>query len=172
MAADLSSAPVPPLSDSDHVRGPRHAPLVIVYAEFSCPYCALAASRLREAPLRVAFRHLALRSKSPRAVALACAAEAAALQGRFWELHDALFDDQGRLDDPHLWERAQRLGLDLERFELDRRSEPVARRVAGDVRDALRAGITTTPTLWLEGELHAGPPDAELLLRLGATPNG
>jgi protein-disulfide isomerase len=171
MAADLSSAPVPPLTDSDHVRGPRDAPLVIVYAEFSCPHCAVAHSRLRDAPLRVAFRHFALRSKSQRAVALACAAEAAGLQGRFWELHDALFADQGRVDDPHLWERAQRLGLDLECFEVDRRSEQVARRVAGDVRDALRAGITTTPTLAFAGELHAGPPDTALLVRLAA-PNG
>jgi protein-disulfide isomerase len=172
MPADLSSSPVPPLSDADHVRGPRGAPLVIVYAEFSCPHCALAHSRLRDAPLRVAFRHFALHSRSQRAVALACAAEAAGLQGRFWELHDALFADQGRLDDPHLWERARRLGLDLERFELDRRSERVAQRVAGDVRDALRAGITTTPTLSFRGELHAGPPDAELLVRLGVAPNG
>ena len=172
MAADLSSAPVPPLSGSDHVRGPADAQLLIFYGEFSCPRCALAHSRLVDAPLRVAFRHFALRSKSPRAVALACAAEAAGLQGRFWELHDALFADQGRLDDPHLWERARRLGLDLDRFELDRRSERVARRVAGDVRDALRAGITATPTLWVGGELHAGPPDAALLLRLGVPPNG
>jgi protein-disulfide isomerase len=172
MAADLSSAPVPPLAASDHVRGPEHAPLVIVYAEFSCPHCAVAHARLRDAPLRVAFRHFALRSKSPRSVSLACAAEAAGLQGRFWELHDALFADQGRLDDPHLWERAQRLGLDLERFEADRRSERVAQRVAGDVRDALRAGITTTPTLSFGGELHAGPPDTALLRRLAAAPNG
>jgi protein-disulfide isomerase len=172
MTADLSSAPVPPLSPADHVRGPRHAPLVIVYAEFSCPHCAVAHSRLRDAPLRVAFRHFALHSRSPRAVALACAAEAAGLQGRFWELHDALFADQGRLDDPHLWDRAQRLGLDLERFEADRRSERVAQRVAGDVRDALRAGITTTPTLSFAGELHAGPPDTALLRRLAAAPNG
>jgi protein-disulfide isomerase len=172
MAADLSSSPVPPLSDADHVRGPQGAPLVIVYAEFSCPHCAIAHSRLRDAPLRLAFRNFALRSKSRRAVALACAAEAAGLQGRFWELHDALFADQGRLDDPHLWQRAQRLGLDLERFEADRRSEQVAQRVGADVRHALRAGITTTPTLSCLGELHAGPPDAELLVRLGAAPNG
>jgi protein-disulfide isomerase len=170
MAADLTSAPVPPLSGADHVRGPRDAPLVILYAEFSCPHCAVAHARLREAPLRVAFRHFALRKKSERAVALACAVEAAALQGRFWAFHDALFADQGRLDDPHLWERAQRLGLDVERFDADRRSEAVAERVSGDVRGALRAGVTTTPTLVVAGALYPGPPDLHLLMHMAGAP--
>lgn len=163
---------MPVLHAGDHVRGPSRAPLVIFYADFSCPHCAVAEARLRAAAsLRVAFRHFALRSRHPRALALAHAAEAAGLQGRFWEMHDALYADQGRLDDPHLWERARRLGLDLERFDADRRSEAVARRVAGDVRDGLRAGVAVTPTLFAAGEAHAGAPDAALLARLagGAT---
>jgi protein-disulfide isomerase len=80
-------------------------------------------------------------------VALAHAAEAAALQGAFWPFHDALFADQGRLDDPHLWDRCERLGLDLARFESDRRSEAVAERVRRDVREGMRAGVTATPAL-------------------------
>ena len=74
-------------------------------------------------------------------------------------MHDALFADQGRLDDPHLWERARRLGLDLERFERDRRDDAVAARVQRDVRSGLRAGVAVTPTLFVDGEAHAGPPD-------------
>ncbi len=98
---------------------------MIVYADFECPFCAALELRLRELPLRVAFRHFPVRSSHPRAWPAARAAEAAGLQGRFWEMHDALFADQGRLEDPHLWERAERLGLDVARFDADRRSEPV-----------------------------------------------
>ena len=97
---------------------------------------------------RVVFRHFALKAKHERAVALAQAAEAAARQGAFWAFHDALYADQGRLDDPHLWARCETLGLDLERFEADRRDPAIAERVRRDVRDALRAGATTTPTLF------------------------
>lgn len=154
--SDLRSARVPPLREDDHVRGAADAPLVVVYGDFACPHCALVHQRLRERPVRRAFRHFALRAKHPRALPLAHAAEAAALQGRFWPFHDALYADQGRLDDPHLWERARALGLDLERFEADRRSDAVAARVARDVRDAMRAGIVATPTLVVDGELVPG----------------
>ena len=78
---------------------------------------------------------------------LAAATEAAARQGRFWELHDAIFADPGRTDDPHLWAHARRLGLDLERFERDRRSAAVAARVREQTRAGMRAGVALTPTL-------------------------
>jgi protein-disulfide isomerase len=146
---DLSSAPPPALRAGDHVRGPDGAPVVLVYADFTCPRCAVAHERLRDAPVRRVFRHLALRSKHPRAIALARAAEAAAAQGAFWPFHDALYADQGRQDDPHVWALAERLGLDLERFEADRRGESAADRVEADTRDALRAGAMHTPTLFL-----------------------
>ena len=81
---------------------------MIVYADFECPYCAALHARLGERPaVRRVFRHFPVPSKHPRARAAAEAAEAAALQGRFWEMHDALFADQGRLADPHLWARAE-----------------------------------------------------------------
>jgi protein-disulfide isomerase len=134
-----------------------------MYGDFACPFCAVAHLRLREEPFRVAFRHFALRAKHPRAPALASAAEAAALQGAFWPMHDALYADQGRVDDPHLWERAERLGLDVERFERDRRAPATAERVQRDVRAGMRAGVVTTPTFWLAGALHAGPPSDAIL---------
>jgi protein-disulfide isomerase len=147
--SDLRSAPVPPLRDDDHVRdGDEGGPLVVFYGDFACPRCAVEARRLREAGTGVVFRHFALKAKHQRAVALAQAAEAADRQGAFWAFHDALYADQGRIDDPHLWARAQALGLDLERFEADRRDAAIAERVRRDVRDALRAGATTTPTLF------------------------
>jgi protein-disulfide isomerase len=150
---DLRSAPVPGPRVDDHVRGPDGAPLVLFYGDFACPKCAVAHERLRAAPVRVAFRHLALRARHPRAIALAQATEAAAAQGAFWELVDGLYADQGRLEDPHLWARVEALGLDLDRFEQDRRSEPVAERVRRDVTDALRAGATGTPTVWVAADL-------------------
>jgi protein-disulfide isomerase len=163
----LCSAATPDPGPEDHVRGRVEAPLVIEYADFECPYCAQADALLSELPLRRVFRHFPVPSKHPRARALAHTTEAAALQGRFWQMHDSLFADPGRIDDPHLWERARALGLDIERFERDRRSEAVAERVARDFRSGLRAGIMTTPTLVIGGVRRPGVPDPELLERLG-----
>ena len=148
MTSELGSAPVPPLDDEDHLRGPADGPILIEYADFECPYCAALSVRLAARPLRRAFRHFPVRSSHPRAWAAACAAEAAARQGRFWEMHDALFADQGRLEDPHLWERAGALGLDLARFEADRRSSDVETRVRRDFQSGVRAGVVTTPTVF------------------------
>jgi protein-disulfide isomerase len=139
---------------------------VIVYGDYECPYCAAFDVRLAALELQLCFRHFPVRSSHPRATAAACAAEAAALQGRFWEMHDALFADQGRLDPPHLWERCERLGIDLTAFEADRRSDAIAERVRADFRTGIRAGVTTTPTLFVAGTAHAGVPDAELVARL------
>ncbi|HEV8176251.1 MAG TPA: DsbA family protein, partial [Gemmatimonadales bacterium] len=120
--------------------------VVIEYGDYECPYCAQADLLVAEFRLTRAFRHFPVVSKHPRARVLSCAAEAAGLQGRFWEMHDSLFGDQGHLDQPHLWERAEQLGLDMDRFEADRRSEAVAERVAADFRSGIRAGVATTPT--------------------------
>jgi protein-disulfide isomerase len=148
---ELGSAPVPPVAADDHLRGPVDAPLLVEYADFECPFCALVGARLDARPLRRVFRHFPVRSSHPRAWAAACAAEAAALQGRFWEMHDSLYADQGRLEDPHLWERASALGLDVERFDADRRSEAAIARVRRDFESGLRAGVVTTPTVFTPG---------------------
>jgi 2-hydroxychromene-2-carboxylate isomerase len=87
-------------------------------------------------------------------------------------MHDALFADQGRLEDPHLWARAERLGLDVAAFERDRRSPAVAERVSADFRGGLRAGVPTTPSLFVAGRLHAGRPDEALWARLGRLAGG
>jgi protein-disulfide isomerase len=147
---DLGSAPVPPVDPAaDHVRGPSTAPLVVLYADFECPHCAALHARLHTLELRVCFRHFPVRSSHPRAWPSAQAAEAAARQGRFWEMHDALFADPARLEDPHLWDRGRRLGLDQERFNADRRSEAVLTRVKRDFHSGVRAGVVTTPTAFV-----------------------
>ena len=160
---ELTSAPVPGLRDDDHVRGPGDAPLLFVYADFTCPYCAVAHERLSGAAVRVVFRHFALKAKHPRAVSLATAAEAAAAQGAFWPFHDALYADQARIDDPHLWARVSELGLDLDRFEADRRSPAAAERVRRDTREALRGGATATPTVILGETVVSGAPSEQWL---------
>ena len=138
----LRSAPVPPPTEDDHVRG--SGSVVVVYGDYECPYCASELARLGD--VRLVFRHFPVVSKHPRSRRLAAAAEAAALQGRFWEMHDSLFADQGHLDDPHLWRRVDELGLDLARFEQDRRSAEVAARVDRDFRSGIAAGVMKTPT--------------------------
>ncbi len=140
---------------------------MIEYADLECPYCAKAHLILKRLAVTRVFRHFPVTSKHPRARVLAAAAEAAGRQGRFWEMHDSLLEDQGHQDDPHLWERAERMGLDLERFEADRRSAAVADRVESDFRSGIRAGVTTTPTQFVGGEAHPGVPSAELVARLG-----
>ncbi len=129
---------------------------MIEYADFECPFCAVLSLRLAERTLRRVFRHFPVRTSHPRAWPAACAAEAAGLQGRFWEMHDLLFADQGRLEDPHLWERAEALGLDLDRFETDRRSDAVKARVKRDFDSGLRGGVVTTPSLFTSGAMYAG----------------
>jgi protein-disulfide isomerase len=154
---DLGSAPVPEPDDEDHSRGVPDAPLVIEYADFECPFCAALSHNLAGAGLRRVFRYFPVRSSHPHAWSAACAAEAAGLQGRFWEMHDLLFSDQGRLDDPHLWQRAASLELDVGRFDADRRSDAVLARVRRDFRSGVRAGVVTTPTLFTDGQKLVGP---------------
>ena len=160
-----TSAPPPEPGPDDHVRG--SGPLVIEYADLECPFCARAHLILKQLPVRRVFRHFPVISKHPRARALAAAAEAAGLQGRFWEMHDALLEDQGHLDDPHLWNRVEQLGLDIERLEADRRSEAVHERVERDFRSGVRAGVATTPTQFMDGRAFPGVPsdDFQKLLR-------
>jgi protein-disulfide isomerase len=143
----LTSAPIPPIGPEDYVRGAGEGG-VIVYADLGCPHCAGEWERINQRFERVVFRHFPVASKHPRAPALHAAAEAAGEQGAFFAMVDSLYADRGRVDDPHLWERAERLGLDLERFEADRRSAETEARVRRDFESGIRAGVTGTPALF------------------------
>jgi protein-disulfide isomerase len=153
---ELTSASVPPIGADDHVTGEGLE--TIVYGDFGCPYCAVSWARLRELPLRFCFRHFPMGSKHPRSPALHAAAEAAGLQGAFWEMSDSLYADRGRVDDPHLWERAELFGLDLERFNSDRRSDAVRERVERDFASGIRGGVGGTPTAFVDGVPLSGDP--------------
>jgi protein-disulfide isomerase len=152
--SELTSASVPPIGEDDHVTG--EGAEAIVYADFGCPYCASGWARIRELPLRLCFRHFPMASKHPRAPALHAAAEAAGRQGAFWEMCDSLYAERGRVDDPHLWERAERFGLDLERFNADRRSQAVRERIELDFVSGIRGGVAGTPSAFADGRLLTG----------------
>jgi protein-disulfide isomerase len=157
---------VPAIGPGDHVRG--EGPDAIVYLDLACPACAAAWPRLRELELRLCVRHFPVAARRPRSPALHAAAEAAGIQRAvaFWGMWDSIYADQGRLDDPHLWERARALGLDLERFEADRRSDRVAECVRADFEAGIRAGVTATPTAFANGERIA----RDVVERLGGLP--
>jgi protein-disulfide isomerase len=152
--ADLGSAAIPPVGPDDHVRGDGEG--TVVYADLGCPHCAGDWRRLQERPGRLVFRHFPVASKHPRSPALHAAAEAAGRQGCFFEMVDSLYADRSRVDDPHLWRRVEELGLDLERFERDRRAEEVAARVRRDFESGIRAGVTETPALFDEAGERLG----------------
>jgi protein-disulfide isomerase len=159
---ELTSAPVPPVGADEHVRG--DGPEVVLYMDLACPHCAASWLRVRELPLRICVRHFPLASRRPRAPALHAATEAAAAQDEaaFWAFWDSLYADRGHQDDPHLWARAEAAGLDLDRFERDRRSAAVAERVQRDFRGGIRAGVAGTPSAFVAGEPVVGDPVAAL----------
>jgi protein-disulfide isomerase len=152
-----------PVDGSDHARGSGGRQLV-VYGDFECPYTAAAIRNISAliqsgATFELAFRHFPLRSIHPHAQAAAEASEAAAQQGRFWEMHDVLFRNQRHLEPAHLRRYAERLGLDLERFESDLIDPVVAVRIERDVDSGERSGVDGTPSLFIDGVRYDGPRD-------------
>jgi len=161
------AAPVDP--DRDHVRGPAQAPVTLVeYGDFECPYCGQAEPVVREllreiGDLRYVWRHLPLNDVHPHAQAAAEAAEAAAAQGAFWEMHDLLLEHQGALIRSDLMGYAERLGLDTERFAAELDTHAGAAHVAEDVDGADLSGVSGTPTFFVNGRRHTGAYDIDTL---------
>jgi len=148
------AAPAP--DDDDHVRG--SGPTATVYLDLACPRCAGTWAAIASLPLALCVRHFPVAGKRPRAPALHAAAEAVAAQSEtaFWQFWDSLMTDRAHVDDPHLWERVEGLGLDLDRFQVDRRSEVVAERIRRDFRSGVRAGVAATPAGFVAGAPIAG----------------
>jgi NhaA family Na+:H+ antiporter len=163
--------PIPPVVPSrDHVRGAPDGRVTLVeYGDFQCPYCGdaypVVHSLLREYDwVRFVWRHMPLIDLHPRSEAAAQASQAAAAQGRFWEMHDRLFENQQALTDADLVEHARAVGLDVERFERELRDGVHAERVAEDLRGGAEAGIPSTPCFFVDGQIHLGS-SSELDLR-------
>ena len=159
--------PVDP--ERDHIRGPHESPVTLVeYADFECPYCGQAESIVRElladfGDIRYVWRHLPLRDVHPHAQIAAEAAEAAARQGAFWEMHDLLLDHQGALLKRDLVGYAEQLDLDVALFTNDLHQHVGASRVAQDVDSADLGGVSGTPTFFINGRRHHGAYDIQTL---------
>jgi protein-disulfide isomerase len=162
---------IEPIDAIDHVRGPDGAHLILEYGDYECPYSRQAYRQIQrverqlDGGIRFAFRHFPLVEIHPHALAAAAAAEAAALQERFWEMHDVLFHRQKSLEDDDLRRYADELGLDVERFDADRLSEEALRRVRRDVESGTASGeVQGTPTLFVDGVVHRDGYDVATLL--------
>ena len=153
----------------DHLRGPKKAPVTVVeYGDFECPYCGRAEPAIRElladfGDVRYVWRHLPLTDVHPHAQLAAEAAEAAAGQGAFWEMHDTLLSHQDELRPGDLIGYATDLGLDTERFAKDLRTHAYAARVAEDVDTADLGSVSGTPTFFITGQRHHGAYDIDSL---------
>ena len=163
---------VEPLDEAvDHVRGPADAPVILEYGDYECPYSRRAYREIQRVEqelggkLRFAFRHFPLTEIHPHALAAARAAEAAARQGRYWEMHELLYHRQKALEDRDLRGHASELGLELGRFDSDFDGEAVLERIRRDVRSGIASGeVMGTPTLFIDGALHRASYDATTLL--------
>ena len=155
--------------ERDHIRGPVDAPVTLVeYGDFECPYCGRAEPAVRDllqefGDVGYVWRNLPLSDVHPHAQLAAEAAEAAATQGRFWEMHDVLLAHQDALDPDDLVRYAQQIGLDVEQFASDLRTHAGAGRVADDVDSADLSGVSGTPTFFVNGRRHYGAYDLETL---------
>jgi protein-disulfide isomerase len=160
----------------DHVRGSETGRLIVEYGDYECPYSRQAFRAIERVEsklgdnVRFAFRHFPLTEIHPHALAAALAAEAAALQGRFWEMHEMLFHRQHALAGEDLRGYASELRLDVARFDNDRSGEVVLERVRRDVRSGDVSGeVRGTPTLFIDGVVHRGGYDVPTLLEVLAS---
>jgi protein-disulfide isomerase len=160
-----------PLNEAvDHIRGPANGTLILEYGDYECPYSRGAFREIERVEaevdgIRFAFRHFPLTDIHPHALAAAAAAEAAARQGRFWDMHDQLFHRQKALAEDDLRRHASELGLDVARFEGERSGDAVLERIRRDVRSGIASGeVLGTPTLFIDGAVHRGSFDAATLL--------
>ena len=171
MPEDRQLALAPLDEKVDHVRGSPAGPLIIEYGDYECPYSRQAFHAIEQVEqqlggnVRFAFRHFPLTGIHPHALAAAAAAEAAALQGWFWDMHELLFHRQKALEDGDLRGYAAQLGLDVSAFDRDRASTVVADRIRRDNDSGLASRqVLGTPTLFINGVVHRGGYDPPTLL--------
>jgi protein-disulfide isomerase len=161
---------------ADHVRGSPAGPLILEYGDYECPYSRQAFHAIKQVErqlggnMRFAFRHFPLTRIHPHAFAAAAAAEAAARQGRFWDMHELLFHRQKALEDGDLRGYAAQLGLDVAAVDRGRARTPVADPIPRAVDSGLASGqVLGTPTLFIDGVVHRGVYDPPTLLAALAT---
>jgi protein-disulfide isomerase len=162
---------VPVAEDRDHIQGPAEAPVTLVeYGDYQCPYCGAAYPIIKEVQarmdesLRFVFRNFPISTSHPHAEQAAEAAEAAAAQDRFWEMHDLLYENQSRLGEENLRGYAEELELDVPTFNRELAEHVHAERVREDFMSGVRSGVNGTPTFYVNGARHDGSYEIETLL--------
>jgi len=162
-----------PMANRDHIQGPIEAPLALVeYGDFECPYCGEAYPIVKAISERLgdrlcfAFRNFPLTNMHPHAEHAAEAAEAAGAQGRFWEMHDLLFENQDALEDEDLARHASTLGLDASRLIKQVLAGAHNARIQEDLRGGVLSGVNGTPTFFINGMPYDGEPDVDAMLPL------
>jgi protein-disulfide isomerase len=160
-----------PVSDRDHVEGPAEAAVTLVeYGDYECPYCGAAYPIIKEVQarmgerLRFVFRNFPITTSHPHAEQAAEAAEAAAAQGKFWPMHDLLYENQKRLRDEDLRAYGEQLGLEVERFDRELADHVHSERVREDFMSGVRSGVNGTPTFYIDGVRHDDSYDVETLV--------
>jgi len=171
MSASATPTLKPPVGPKDHMQGPPDAPVTLVeYGDYECPYCGEAYPVVKALQERLGdqicfvFRNFPLAQAHPHAEEAAEAAEAAASQGKFWEMHDLLYENQDELEPEDLVKYARALRLELPRFVLEMREHVYKERVREDFRSGVRSGVNGTPTFFINGVRHDGPFDLRSLL--------
>jgi protein-disulfide isomerase len=162
---------LPVSEERDHIRGPREAPVTLVeYGDYECPFCGQAYYVVKEIEqrdgnlMRFVFRNFPLTTVHPHAERAAEAAEAAGDQGKFWEMHDCLFENQQSLKDEDLLECGVPAGLDIHRIARDIREGRYLKRIREDFLSGVRSGVNGTPTFFINGVRHDGPWDLVTLM--------
>jgi protein-disulfide isomerase len=166
-----SELTLPISAGRDHMQGPADAPLILLeYGDYQCPYCGAAYPIVKEVQARLGdrllfvFRNFPITTSHPDAELAAEAAEVAASQGRFWEMHDLLYENQDRLSESDLHGYAEQLGLDVGAFDEDLSRHVQAERVREDFMSGVRSGVNGTPTFYVNGVRHDGSYELESLL--------
>ena len=160
-----------PVSERDHRQGPATAAVTLVqYGDYECPYTRLSTTIVRAMQqqlgdqLRFVFRNFPLTEIHPHALHAAFAAEAAAAQGKFWQMHDTIFHHQHTLEDADLEQFAEAVGLDMQQFARDMEERPYISRIEEDLQSGIRSGVRGTPTFFINGVLYPGSWEQEALL--------
>ena len=159
-----------PVTGKDHIRGPETAPLELVeYGDYQCPSCGECYLVLKKVQqqlgqhLKFVFRNFPL-SEHPDAFGAAMAAEAAALQHKFWEMYDLLYSNQLYLGSDDLLSYAEELGLDISKFRNDTRSEVLASKIEADFKGGEISGVTGTPNFYINGQKYDGDWEGDALI--------
>ena len=161
----------PPVSEMDHIQGNIDASIELVeYGDYQCPHCGRAYSivkRMQEElgdHIRFVFRNFPLAKIHPEATMAAVATEAAALQDKYWEMHDIIFENQDQLERDSLVDYARELGLDIKQFENDLDNAVLHEKVAADFESGIRSGVNATPTFFINGEKYNNGWEGERML--------